>query len=186
MDQSEIEAVKALLTSKPRPAGWVERRQRLDEMGSVWPVADDIKFEPVDVEGVPGEWSIAPGSDASRILLFFHGGGYCSGSILSHRRDRGGPGSPDSHPRGGVSPRAGAPVSCGLGGRSDGMALRAKAGRYGATHCSRRRQCGGRVDTVSHGSTSRGWGGTSRLCVVVVALNGPDDVGFHGRDQGQC
>jgi epsilon-lactone hydrolase len=86
MDQSEIEAVKALLTSKPRPVGWVERRQRLDEVGSVWPVADDIKFEPVDVEGVPGEWSIAPGSDASRILLFFHGGGYCSGSILSHRR----------------------------------------------------------------------------------------------------
>ena len=35
---------------------------------------------------MPGEWSIAPGSDASRVLLFFHGGGYCSGSILSHRR----------------------------------------------------------------------------------------------------
>jgi acetyl esterase/lipase len=35
---------------------------------------------------VPGEWSIARGSDASRVLLFFHGGGYCSGSILSHRR----------------------------------------------------------------------------------------------------
>jgi monoterpene epsilon-lactone hydrolase len=86
MEQSEIEAVKALLTSKPRPVGWVERRQRLDEVGSVWPVADDIKFEPVDVNGVPGEWSIAPGSDASRTLLFFHGGGYCSGSILSHRR----------------------------------------------------------------------------------------------------
>jgi len=27
-----------------------------------------------------------PGSDPSRILIFFHGGGYCSGSILSHRR----------------------------------------------------------------------------------------------------
>ena len=35
---------------------------------------------------MPGEWSIAPGSDASRVLLYFHGGGYCSGSILSHRR----------------------------------------------------------------------------------------------------
>ena len=86
MDQSELETVKALLTSKPRPVGWMERRRRLDEVGSVWPVADDIKFEPVDVDGVPGERSIAPGSDASRILLFFHGGGYCSGSILSHRR----------------------------------------------------------------------------------------------------
>src|SRR5207244_4780476 len=26
------------------------------------------------------------GGDASRVLLFFHGGGYCSGSIVSHRR----------------------------------------------------------------------------------------------------
>jgi acetyl esterase/lipase len=35
---------------------------------------------------VPGEYSIAPGSDPSRVLMFFHGGGYCSGSIKSHRR----------------------------------------------------------------------------------------------------
>ena len=55
MDQSEIEAVRALLSSKPRPVGWEQRRQRLDEVGSVWPVADDIKLEPVDVDGVPGE-----------------------------------------------------------------------------------------------------------------------------------
>jgi monoterpene epsilon-lactone hydrolase len=86
MNQSEIDAVRALLSSKPRPVGWAERRQRLDQVGSVWPVADDITLEPVDVNGVPGEWSIAPGSDASRVLMYFHGGGYCSGSILSHRR----------------------------------------------------------------------------------------------------
>jgi monoterpene epsilon-lactone hydrolase len=83
---SEIEAIRALLSSKPRPAGWAERRERLDEVGSVWPVADDIKLSAVDLDGVPGEWSIAPGSDSSRVLMFFHGGGYCSGSIQSHRR----------------------------------------------------------------------------------------------------
>jgi len=86
MDESEIAAIRALLTSKPRPVGWAERRQRLDEVGSIWPVAEDIQLESVDVDGIPGEWSLAPGSDASRILIFFHGGGYCSGSILSHRR----------------------------------------------------------------------------------------------------
>jgi acetyl esterase/lipase len=85
-DRSEIEAIRALLSSKPRPAGWAERRQRLDEVGSVWPVADDIKLSAVDLDGIPGEWSIAPGSDANRVLMFFHGGGYCSGSIASHRR----------------------------------------------------------------------------------------------------
>jgi epsilon-lactone hydrolase len=86
MSQSEIDAVRALLSAKPRPVGWEERRRRIEEVGSAWPAAQDIKLEEVDIDGLPGEWSIAPGSDASRVLLFFHGGGYCSGSILSHRR----------------------------------------------------------------------------------------------------
>jgi len=86
MAQSEIDAVRALLKSKPRPVGWPERRKRLDEVGTVWPIADDVKLTAVDVDGIPGEYSIAPGSDASRVLVFFHGGGYCSGSIESHRR----------------------------------------------------------------------------------------------------
>jgi epsilon-lactone hydrolase len=86
MAQSEIDAIRALLSSKPRPAGWTERRQRLDAVGSVWPVADDVKLIAVDADGIPGEWSSVAGSDASRVLLFFHGGGYCSGSIRSHRR----------------------------------------------------------------------------------------------------
>ena len=86
MAQNEIDAIRALLDSKPRPVGWAERRRRLDEVGSAWPVAEDVKLAAIDLDGVPGEWSIVPGSEASRVLLFFHGGGYCSGSILSHRR----------------------------------------------------------------------------------------------------
>jgi hypothetical protein len=35
--------------------GWVERRQRLDDVGSLWPVADDVKLDAVDLDGVPGE-----------------------------------------------------------------------------------------------------------------------------------
>jgi acetyl esterase/lipase len=84
--QSEIEAIRALLGAKARPVGWAERRRRIEEIGLVWPVADDIALEPADVDGIASEWSIAPGSDPSRVLLFLHGGGYCSGSLLSHRR----------------------------------------------------------------------------------------------------
>ena len=86
MAQSEIDAVRALLRSKPRPVGWPARRKRLDEVGTVWPVADDVEFTAVDVNGMTGEYSVVPGSDFSRVLIFFHGGGYCSGSIQSHRR----------------------------------------------------------------------------------------------------
>ena len=86
MEQADIAAIRALLGSKPRPVGWAARRQRLDDIGSVWPVASDVTLAPVDISGVPGEWSTVPGSDDSRVLLFLHGGGYCSGSIVSHRR----------------------------------------------------------------------------------------------------
>ena len=86
MEPAEIEAIRTLLGSEPRPAGWVERRQRIDEVGGVWPVAEDVALAPVDIDGIPGEWSTVPGSDSARVLMYFHGGGYCSGSIVSHRR----------------------------------------------------------------------------------------------------
>jgi acetyl esterase/lipase len=83
---SDIIAIRTMLGAKPRPVGWAARRARIDEVGSVWPVAEDIRLGPVDLGGIPGEWSLAPGSDASRVLMYLHGGGYCSGSIVSHRR----------------------------------------------------------------------------------------------------
>src|SRR5215475_13013312 len=86
MAQSEIDAIRAVLSSKPRPVGWPERRKRLDDVGAVWPVADDVELTAVNVNGIRGEYSIVPGSDPSRVFTFFHGGGYCSGSIQSHRR----------------------------------------------------------------------------------------------------
>ena len=71
---------------RPRPAereaatrGLGRAEERIDEVGACWPVADDVELAAVDLDGVPGEWSIVPGNDASRVLLFFHGGGYCSG-----------------------------------------------------------------------------------------------------------
>jgi epsilon-lactone hydrolase len=84
--ESEIDAIRALLSAKPRPVGWEERRRRIEEVGAVSPVADDVTLDAVDLDGVEGEWSIVPGADASRVLIYFHGGGYCSGSIVSHRR----------------------------------------------------------------------------------------------------
>ena len=82
---TDIDDVRALLQAKARPVGWAERRARLDEVGTVVPVADDIAVRPDELDGVPVEWSDAPDADATRVLLYFHGGGYCSGSITSHR-----------------------------------------------------------------------------------------------------
>jgi len=85
VDTSEIDAIRALLAAKPRPVGWEERRLRIEEVGAAWPVASDIALEAVDIDGLSAEESVAPESNPSRVLLFFHGGGYCSGSIISHR-----------------------------------------------------------------------------------------------------
>lgn len=86
MATSEIGVIRTLLSYKPRPQGWAERRARLDEVGSIWPVAPDVELAAVDLGGLSGEWSSVPGSDGTRVLMYFHGGGYCSGSIRSHRR----------------------------------------------------------------------------------------------------
>jgi epsilon-lactone hydrolase len=85
MADSEIAALRALLTSRPRPASVAERRERLDALGRAFVTADDIQLESVSADGVPGEWSAAPGSDAARVLLYLHGGGFSAGSIASHR-----------------------------------------------------------------------------------------------------
>ena len=74
-DQTEIASIRKLLTSKPRPAGWAERRQRLDEAGAIWPVAEDVSLSAVDIDGIPGEWSIVAESEPFRVLMYFHGGG---------------------------------------------------------------------------------------------------------------
>jgi epsilon-lactone hydrolase len=86
MAASEIDVIRTLLSSKPRPQGWAARRARIDEVGSVWPVAADIELTGIDFGGIAGEWSLAPGSEKDCVLLYFHGGGYCSGSLRSHRR----------------------------------------------------------------------------------------------------
>jgi acetyl esterase/lipase len=57
----------------------------MDEICAIDPPEPDIIFSPVSIGGMAAEWSLAPGSDPARVLLYFHGGGYCSGSITSHR-----------------------------------------------------------------------------------------------------
>ena len=143
MAQSEIQAIRALLAAKPRPVGWTERRQRLDEVGSVWPIAEDVQITPFEFDGIPGEWSIVPGSDAARVLMFFHGGGYCSGSILSHRRMVTEAGRAAGARTLAVGYRLAPehPFPAALNDARASMALSKKAGHCGCAYRPWRRQC---------------------------------------------
>jgi acetyl esterase/lipase len=53
-----------------------------DRFGSV---PRDAVFEPVQIGPVKGEWVRVEASSPSRLIIYFHGGGYVSGSPESHR-----------------------------------------------------------------------------------------------------
>jgi acetyl esterase/lipase len=81
----EVRTIRDLLASRPRPTELAERRKRLDALGGNYPLPADIRVEPTSANGVPAEWTEAPGADQSRALLYLHGGGYVAGSLASHR-----------------------------------------------------------------------------------------------------
>jgi len=49
------------------------------------PLDDDIETERVGANGVAAEWISAPESQADRVILYLHGGGYLFGSVRTHR-----------------------------------------------------------------------------------------------------
>jgi monoterpene epsilon-lactone hydrolase len=82
---TEIADIRAILASSPRPPDLAGRRERLDEVFGSFPLAEGATAEAVVAKGVPAEWTVTPSADASRVILYLHGGGYVSGSIASHR-----------------------------------------------------------------------------------------------------
>jgi monoterpene epsilon-lactone hydrolase len=85
MPDPDIARIRAMLTSRPRPKGPEERRQRLDALGQSLGAPDDARLESIEIAGVPAEWSTTPEADPARAVLYLHGGGYMAGSIVSHR-----------------------------------------------------------------------------------------------------
>src|SRR5215469_6342037 len=83
MTNTEIDTVREMLASSPRPAGL--RRSRLDALGTRYSLPADLRVEAADANGVAAEWTTTPEAEPSRAVLFLHGGGYVSGSLDSHR-----------------------------------------------------------------------------------------------------
>lgn len=85
MNNAEIDTVREMLASSPRPAGLNERRKRLDALGTRYSLPADLRVEAADANGVAAEWTMTPEAEPARAVLFLHGGGYVSGSLDSHR-----------------------------------------------------------------------------------------------------
>jgi monoterpene epsilon-lactone hydrolase len=63
-----------------------DQRTNWDEFGNSIPEhSADVSIEPIDCDGVPCEWVVAPGANNNKILLHFHGGGYVIGHPNGYR-----------------------------------------------------------------------------------------------------
>ena len=66
------------------PPSLEERRMGANMMGVRFQDLDGVSTEAVDADGVPAEW-VAASDAGSGAILYLHGGGYVTGSIISHR-----------------------------------------------------------------------------------------------------
>jgi epsilon-lactone hydrolase len=85
MADPEIDRIRDILAANPRPTLLADRRERLDMLGRTSILPPDVRVEAVVANGIAAEWTTVPEADPSRVMLFLHGGGYVSGSLLSHR-----------------------------------------------------------------------------------------------------
>jgi acetyl esterase/lipase len=90
MANPELQKIVELLASRPTPSGDLEPnleefRKGFEALAAIFPPAPDVRSETVDAGGVSADWIETPGADASRALLYLHGGGYVIGSVDTHR-----------------------------------------------------------------------------------------------------
>jgi acetyl esterase/lipase len=88
MSAAELEMVNAMLRAIPkeRPVDdWPFARANMEAALAALPPVEGVTHTPLKVGAVAAEWSQVPGAPEDRVLLYLHGGGYCAGSLNTHR-----------------------------------------------------------------------------------------------------
>lgn len=62
-----------------------EQRAMMEASADMFPAEADVAAAEIDAGGVAADWINVAASDAGRIVLYFHGGGYVMGSRNTHR-----------------------------------------------------------------------------------------------------
>ena len=62
-----------------------ESRAMFEEMVAFFPLPEGVSSTPLDAGGIPAEWIAAPNATDEQTIYWLHGGGYCIGSIKTHR-----------------------------------------------------------------------------------------------------
>jgi len=87
MPSKEYEGILEVLNSLPDTSGlsFDERRSNFEVQASQLPVADNVSCEALTVDNIPAEWIVPAHTQERSTILYLHGGGYCIGSINTHR-----------------------------------------------------------------------------------------------------
>jgi len=87
MPSEQLENIVTMLRTQAAERGDAEMtvqewRDAYDGLGALLPAVDGIPVEGIDAGGVPAEWI---GRGDGPVVVYVHGGGYCIGSLTSHR-----------------------------------------------------------------------------------------------------
>lgn len=89
MTSQQLEAIIQMLRERreqtPPDISIQQSRAMFEQMMSAFPEPKDITPEAVDAGGVRGEWITVEGTAGDLTIYWLHGGGYCIGSIHTHR-----------------------------------------------------------------------------------------------------
>ena len=88
MASPQLENIIQMIKARPArsDAPIEETRANFEQLATAFPIADDVKREKADANGVPGEWITPPGVSGDITLYYLHGGGYSIGSVNTHAR----------------------------------------------------------------------------------------------------
>ena len=86
MSHQGVDAVSAFLAEFRMTTGSiVEQRAAMAEAAAATPAPDGVTAEPVTLGGRNAEWLSQEGPEGHAVVLYLHGGGYCIGSLDTHR-----------------------------------------------------------------------------------------------------
>lgn len=87
MSLQELAGIRAALAATAREGqSFEEVRILYEQIAPPVDPDDGTSLEAFEIGGMKAEYSVPRGADATAAILYFHGGGYCLGSLNTHRR----------------------------------------------------------------------------------------------------